>query len=132
MSPGDVVLFDGLCGLCARTVRFILAHERDGELRFAPLESGAGREFLARAGVDPATQTIVVVGAAGVRLRSAATFAIAAHLRAPWRWLVVARVLPRRLTDAAYDVIARNRARWFGRLERCDLLTPETAARFLS
>ena len=130
---GEVVLFDGTCRLCNGAVRFILTRERDRELRFAPLDSAVCRAILAAHGLGPDDRaTLVFVGDRGALVRSDAWLAIAAHLKTPWRWMAALHIVPRRVRDAAYDIVARNRYRWFGRLDRCDVPTPETAARFLS
>ena len=132
MSQQRVVVFDGMCNLCSRTVGFILAHERDHLLRFAAAQSPAGRELLLRHGFEPDTvPTLVVVGAGQVLMRSAAALAIAAHLCPPWRWLVAFRVVPRPVRDWLYDLIARHRYRWFGRRDSCLLPKPGLASRFL-
>jgi predicted DCC family thiol-disulfide oxidoreductase YuxK len=43
--------------------------------------------------------------------------------------LRAAAIVPERLRDAAYALVARNRYRWFGKVEHCTLLTPEQRAR---
>jgi predicted DCC family thiol-disulfide oxidoreductase YuxK len=132
MSTGCIVVFDGMCHLCARSVGFTLAHEHDHLIRFAAARSPAGRELLRRHGLEPETvPTLVVIKDGAALLRSAAVLEIASHLRLPWRLLGLLRVLPRRLRDAPYDVIAQNRYRWFGRRDACLLPTPELASRFL-
>jgi len=42
------------------------------------------------------------------------------------------RLLPAPIRDAAYGLVARNRLRWFGRREACDLAEPGLEDRFLS
>src|SRR5262245_42489242 len=49
MHDGPVVLFDGTCRFCDRTVQFVLDHERDHVLRFAPIQSDAMKTVLRRA-----------------------------------------------------------------------------------
>jgi predicted DCC family thiol-disulfide oxidoreductase YuxK len=128
----DIVLFDGVCGFCEGSVRFILDHECDDDLRFAPLDSPVGRALLLEHGLDPDDRTtFVFINGAGAFVRSDATMWIATHLRHPWCWIRVFRRLPRWLLDLPYDLIARNRYRWFGRHDACRLLTPDLAARFL-
>jgi predicted DCC family thiol-disulfide oxidoreductase YuxK len=132
MSQQGIVVFDGMCNLCVRSVRFILAHERDHRLRFAAAQSPAGRELLRWHGLDPeAIPSLVLVSGGQVRVRSAAALEIADHLRRPWRWVRPFRVVPRRLRDVLYDLVSRNRYRWFGRRDSCLLPTPELASRFL-
>jgi predicted DCC family thiol-disulfide oxidoreductase YuxK len=142
-----VVLFDGVCNLCNRSVQFILDHEdpaRGGgeRLSFAPLQSELGRELLERAfGVEKATmlrgrdgvpESIVLVEGEQGWVRSAAALRIARYLRAPWRWSAALLVVPAILRDLGYRVIARNRYRWFGASETCRIPTPELRSRFLS
>lgn len=132
-SPtGPVLLFDGVCVLCSATVRFVLAHERDAAIRFATMQSRAGQALLA-AHQMPITDwdSVVFVVDGRPLTRSAAAFAVARHLRAPWRWLRALAIVPRPLRDRVYDWIARNRFRWFGRRDSCLVPDPATRARFL-
>jgi predicted DCC family thiol-disulfide oxidoreductase YuxK len=127
-----VILFDGLCNLCAGSVRFVLERDPAGVFDFASLQSRAAREVLAEAGARAdLPDSIVLVDSEGTHLRSEAALRIAARLRQPWPALAVLRILPRRLRDAVYDVVARHRYRWFGKRDTCLLPTPEIRKRFL-
>ncbi len=136
MTPpldGPILLYDGVCGLCARSVRWILRHERDHDIRFAPLQgetAAALRARLPRIPVEISTVTYVVGDR--VYLRSKAFFHVARHLRAPWRWLYALRWIPGFLPDLAYRVVARLRYRMFGKKDRCELPAPDERARFLA
>jgi predicted DCC family thiol-disulfide oxidoreductase YuxK len=56
----------------------------------------------------------------------------ATYLGGGWRWMArVGRLVPRKLRDAVYDLVARNRHRLARRSERCLLPTPEQRRRFL-
>ncbi len=63
--------------------------------------------------------------------RSDAILAILGDLGGFWRLLAVARLVPRALRDRVYDLVGRNRYRWFGRFEACRLPRPGEAGRFL-
>jgi predicted DCC family thiol-disulfide oxidoreductase YuxK len=134
--PGDdgpVVLFDGVCNLCEGAVRFLVLRDPAGVFRFAPLQSEVGRRLLARHGLSPdSLDTFVLVEGDRARVHSDAFLGIARRLPAPWSWLRVLALLPRRLRDAVYGVVVRNRYRWFGRKEACLVPTPELRARFLA
>jgi len=128
----DVVIFDGVCNLCSRAVTFILARERDQALRFASAQSEAGRALLKRRGFDPeSVETFVCIKGETVLVRSDAALEIARHLRPPWSALRLLRVVPQRLRDAVYDLVARNRYRWFGKRDSCLRPAPELEDRFL-
>ena len=128
----NVVLFDGVCNLCTHSVTFILAHERDPTLRFASLQSQAGARIMRQFGLDPENlKTIVLIANGRTYLRSDAAIGIARHLRGGWRLIGLFKVVPRPLRDWVYDLVARNRYRWFGRLDSCMVPTPDLRMRFI-
>ncbi len=131
-----LLLFDGLCPLCHRAVRLVLARDRTGSIRFAPLQGETARVILARhpalAGVD--SLVLVESGEGGdevVRVRSDAVLRLAQHLGGAWRAARVFRVLPRALRDGAYDLFARLRSPLFGRYASCPAPDPAHRERFL-
>ncbi len=128
-----ILLFDGVCNLCAGAVRFAITRDRDARLRFTPLQSPVGQDLLRRHGYEPdALDTVVLIDAAGAHVRSTAALRLLGQLPAPWRWLgPPLLLLPRRLRDVVYDFVARHRYRWFGRRDACLVPTPELRARFL-
>ncbi len=132
MPDGPIILFDGDCALCSRAVRFVLARDGGGRFRFAPLQSKAAERLLTPAGLAPGSLGSVVLLNSGVALlKTDAALGILARLPRPWRWLAVLRIVPRPLRDRVYDVVARNRYRWFGRAASCPLPPPDLAARLV-
>jgi predicted DCC family thiol-disulfide oxidoreductase YuxK len=131
-ADAPIVLYDGTCGLCSRSVRWILRHERDAELRFAPLQGPTAAALRARFPEIPATlETVVLVDGSHARLRSKAFLHLARHLRAPWRWAYAVRWLPGFVLDLGYRAVARVRYRIWGRADVCEIPSPEQRARFL-
>ncbi len=134
-----ILLYDGSCGLCARSVQFVLGHERvSHDLRFATLQGEHGRRALA---TEPQLATVDSViwlepaqegRSARVLVRSDAVLAVMRHLGGPWKALAAfGRVVPRVSRDALYRIVARYRYRVFGREQACLLPTPEQRTRFL-
>lgn len=132
-AGGPLVLYDGTCGLCSRSVQLILRHDRRGRFRFAALQSEAGRALLRRHGL-PVDQldSVVLVEGGRAYTKSRAALRIARGMDAPWPALRALAVVPRAVADFVYDRVARNRYRLFGRTEACMLPPPEVRARFLS
>lgn len=133
MAP--ILLYDGVCGLCARSVRWILGHERDHVIQFAPLQGETAAALRARyPRIPDELSTVVLVDpdAGRVHLRSKAFFYAARHLRAPWRWLYGLRWIPGFLPDLGYRLVARLRYRLFGKKDSCELPAPDQRARFLA
>lgn len=127
-----ILLYDGVCNLCNASVQWILQRDRAAVFRFAALQSETGQALLKRVGLDSVHfDTVVLVDGDRVFTRSDAALEILRRLGAPWSWLAVLRWAPRRLRDAVYNWVARNRYRWFGRQEKCLLPRKEWAQRFL-
>jgi predicted DCC family thiol-disulfide oxidoreductase YuxK len=128
----DTVIFDGLCNLCIRSVKFIINHEADQLLRFTPLQSPAGARLLREFGFDPEdAKSFVLVADGKPYVKSDAAIRVARHLRGGWRLIGAIKIIPRPIRNWTYDVIARNRYRWFGRSEACMVPTPELLSRFV-
>ncbi len=128
----SIVLFDGVCNLCNGTVRFLIRNDRKARLKFATLQSVEGERLLNNTGINVESLTSIVFFDDGnVYTRSAAALKIAEKLDMPWRAIVILRIIPRTVRDWIYDMIARNRYRWFGRKETCMVPSPQIMNRFL-
>lgn len=129
---GKVIVFDGVCLLCSRSVAFVLAHDRQNQFRFATLQSATGKALLIRHGLDPEDPDsfLLADGAAGYA-NSDAIIRVVTALGGAWRLVALFRLIPRLLRDRFYRWIARNRYRWFGRRAVCVVPSPEMLGRFL-
>jgi predicted DCC family thiol-disulfide oxidoreductase YuxK len=131
-AQGPIVLYDGTCGFCHGAVRWLLRHERDHALRFAPLQgSTAAALRVNHPKIPDNVSTVVLVERERVWLRSKAFLYAARHLRVPWRWIYGARWLPAVVLDLGYRFVAAIRYRVWGRAELCDLPAPDQRTRFL-
>ena len=137
-APTTVVFYDGVCGLCNRTVSFLLRRDGQARLRFATLQGTVARQVLATHAVDPTDlDTIYVVAgwrtpSERVLARSPAVLHAVGELGAPWRAAArLAGLVPRPIADLVYRTIARSRYRIFGRYDTCPLPPPEWRERFL-
>ena len=135
-----LLLFDGTCGFCARSVQFVLRREhRRRTLRFASLDSSIGREVRARYPELEGVDSVIWVEAGSneqdyrLFVRSEAVFRVLKYLGGVWTALaVVGAVVPRFLRDAVYDFVARHRHKIIPReAESCLLPSPEQRARFV-
>lgn len=121
--PGPVVLFDGECVFCDWVVKFILQRERDHVLLFAPLQSDVAKALFAEIPEESIPDSVVYHDGSRVCFKSDAALRIVPHLKAPWSWLIVTRILPRPLRDWLYGILARSRYRIFGRKDACTIPT---------
>lgn len=134
IPPSDenpIVLYDGKCGLCDRTIQFILKHEKTHRLRFAPLQGETSRELMQQhPNIPQDLSTFVWVGKRPL-LRSKAVFALSKDLKGPWFLIRMFRVLPSFLSDLPYRLVARFRMKLFGEVSQCRLPSPDEHTRFL-
>ncbi len=118
MSP--IFLYDGVCMLCSRAVRYVLRHEKHPDIRFVAIQSPEGKALAADFGIDPRDpETFAFVDGGKALTRSDGVLALLAHVGGPARFLRLGYWLPRRLRDGCYDLVARHRYRLFGRSDRC-------------
>ena len=129
-SAHPVIFFDGVCTLCNHTVDFVMSEDRDQRFKFAPIQGEAGQEIQAtevRAGAS-----IALSDGTTLYTKSDAILYIAAGLGGLWRVLSWTRFLPKKLRDAVYFLVQKNRYKVFGQRDTCRIPTPEERSRFLS
>ena len=132
MTTAPLVLYDGTCGLCARSVRWILRHENDRELKFAPLQGETAEAMRARfPNIPTSIDTVVYVDGEHAHLRSKAFLHMSRHFKRPWRWLHGLRWIPAFILDLGYRLVAATRYKLFGKVDSCELPSPENRARFM-
>ena len=118
-SPQGLILFDGVCVLCSRGCHFVSKRDRRGYFRFVPLQLAEGRPLAKQLGIDPDRPDFFAFVANGQGcVKSEAVLRIARELPR-WQWTWVFQFIPRVIRDAIYDLVARNRYRWFGRRDAC-------------
>jgi predicted DCC family thiol-disulfide oxidoreductase YuxK len=132
-----LLLFDGVCGLCSGTVQFVLEHDRKRLFDIAALQSAAARQALQPFHLTPDDlDTFFVIAdyrstAPSVLERARAVLFLASTLGWPWRAAGVLRILPLRVLNAGYNLVARTRYRVFGRRDECFVPRPEYRDRFI-
>ena len=128
-----IILFDGVCNLCNRSVIFILQKEKGPVFQFASIQSEVGRTLLEWCGLSrDYSQAIVLIDHGNVHLGSTAALRIGQTLKFPWSFLAsISLLVPGFIRDLIYQQIARNRYQWFGKRDVCMLPTEDLKARFL-
>ncbi|MBT8315701.1 MAG: thiol-disulfide oxidoreductase DCC family protein [Maribacter sp.] len=134
MEPAKkIVLFDGVCNLCNRSIQFIIKRDKKDEFRFATLQGDLGRQLLQERNIDTAKVDSIILIEPGVAYytKSTAALKIGDSFGGLWKIANVLNLIPRQLRDIVYDWIARNRYRWYGKKDACMVQTPELRAKFL-
>ena len=115
----DVILYDGVCVLCSRWVRFIVTRDRAARFRFTMIQSPYGARLAQVLGIDagdPDTNAVIHGGAAWFKSDGALTVL---SCLPGWSFVRVFFAVPKPLRDAVYNFVARNRYRIFGKYDAC-------------
>ncbi len=128
-----IILFDGVCNLCNSTVQFLIKHDKKDVFRFVALQSDLGQQIMAYIGIDTSKVDSIIVYEPGKAYfyKAEAALEIASAIGGVYSLLAVFKVVPKSISNAVYDYIARNRYKWYGKKEACMLPTPEIKAKFL-
>ena len=127
-----VILFDGVCNLCSGSVRFIINRDPSGIFKFAPLQSETGKNLVSQFDLsNRKLDSIILIENSNYYLRSTAALKIAQRLGALWPLLSLLRLVPRPVRDYIYDIVARNRCKWYGKSVECMVPDADIKSRFL-
>lgn len=128
-----ILLFDGVCNFCDSTVNFIIDRDPHKNIRFAALQSQAGQQLLEKFSLDKNNfDSLVVVYKGRYFKKTAAVLRVVRWMKFPWNIMSIFIVIPTFIGNFFYDIVARNRYKWFGKLEYCRVPTPDVKERFLS
>ncbi len=121
-----IIIFDGYCNFCSRSVLFIIRRDKKRYFTFAASQTAEGQNIIEqyRPG-ELAEHSIVLISDGKVYRKSTAALRIARHLGRGWRGFYMLIIIPKGFRDLIYDLIARNRYRLFGMSDRCFVPEPE-------
>lgn len=127
-----IILFDGVCNLCNTSVNFVIKHDRKRWFKFAPLQSERGQTLL-KAHHLPTEDfdTFILIQERKSFTKSTAALQVLKNLGGLWQLVYVFIIIPRPMRDFVYQLIAKNRYRWFGKRAACMIPTEDVKSRFL-
>ena len=130
-----IVFYDGECGLCQHSVQWLLDHDRDQKLLYAPLQGETAAELLGSVQLPDGLDSIIYFseseGFRSIEWYSTGVLQLLRLLPLPWslgRWCLW---IPKFIRDGVYRFIAKNRIKWFGNADACRLPSEDETLRFL-
>lgn len=128
-----IILFDGVCNLCDATVQQLIRKDRKDIFRFAALQSEAGKEIAKYIGIDTTKMDSIILYEPGkaYHIKAEAAIEIAKSIGGIYSLLALFSFFPNWMKNSAYDYVAKNRYKWYGKKENCILPTPALNAKFL-
>ena len=128
-----IILFDGVCNLCNQTVLRIIKLDKKDNFRFTSLQSEMGKKIIEHLKIDTSKVDSIILfePKTAYYLKSTAALKIIGTFGGIW---VVSKFLlffPSFIRDFVYDIIARNRYKWFGKKDQCMIPTPDLLSKFI-
>ncbi len=127
-----VILFDGVCNLCNKSVQFVIQHDAKKQFRYASLQSQTGKNILKEYGLlHQNLASFILIQNGKAYTKSTAALRVAKALNGGWHLLYACIIIPAFIRNAVYNVVAANRYKWFGKQESCWVPTKDLESLFL-
>lgn len=127
-----IVLFDGDCSLCNKSVQFIIKRDVKKQLYFSSLQSDYSTKALQHLNAKLSYDSLVFIEHNRVYVKSSAALHICKYLRGLWKLCYLLIIVPKPFRDFVYNILATYRYKWFGKAHNCRIATPEEQKRFLT
>ncbi len=125
-------MFDGVCNFCNSSVNFIIRNDKKDYFRFTPLQSEIGIKISEKYNLDSGNlKSVILVDKGKIYTKTTAALRIAKQLSGAWPALYVFIIVPAPIRDVIYNIIAKNRYKWWGEKESCMIPTPDVRKKFL-
>lgn len=132
IQPTLIVIFDGLCNLCESSVVFIIKRDKRAKFKVAQAQSEAGKKLQTQIDFDVAeSNSMVLIKEGKAFFKSDAVLEVCRNLDGAWKLLSILKLLPLSFRNRAYEFVAKNRYRWFGKKDAYMVPTKELNARFI-
>ena len=126
-----VILFDGVCNFCNKSIQFIIEREPKGYFCFASLQGEVGQSLLKKHQLPSRVDSFVLIENNQVYLKSDAALRICKHLKGAWKLMSLFLMVLKPVRNAVYSLIANNRYKFYGKRDSCMIPPPEIRERFL-
>jgi predicted DCC family thiol-disulfide oxidoreductase YuxK len=131
-TQNPILLFDGYCNLCNSAVQFVLKHEKNSNLRFASLQSEIGIQLLKQYAINPnVIDSLVFIEKGKCYTKSTAALKLSRYLKGIYGLGIIFIIIPSFIRNIVYDFIAKNRYKWFGKIDSCLMPDKDLQKRFL-
>jgi predicted DCC family thiol-disulfide oxidoreductase YuxK len=131
-TTNNIILFDGECNLCNGFVQFVIKNDKKKIFKFSSLQSNYGQNYLHSKHLSQSQfSSFIYIKNNGFLQKSTAALHIFKDLGGLWQVLFVFIVFPTAFRDFFYEVIAKNRYKWFGKRNTCWVPTKDLESRFL-
>ena len=131
-SDNPLVLFDGICNFCNYWVNFAIKRDKKNRLKFTPIQGETAKKILPQYSISTnSLSSVIFIDKGKAYTQSSAALKICRYLNGGWKLFYGLNIIPKPIRDFVYNIIARNRYKWFGKKDSCMIPSPEIKSRFL-
>ena len=131
MKMDRIILFDGECNFCNQSVQFIIKRDPKGVYKFASQQSDVGKALLKKHNISDDVDSLILIEDRYAYLQSTAALRISRRLTGIWKLTYIFVVIPKTVRNLFYNIIAKNRHKWFRGNNQCEIPSPDIRERFL-
>ena len=125
-----IILFDGVCALCQSSIRYVLRNDKEKKFTFTPIQGEFAKTILKQNEIN-ALKSIILFDGKKVYYKSNAVLKICLTLGGWHKLFYIGYIIPKKLRDWAYKLVAKKRYSWFGKHDKCMVPNKEIESRFL-
>lgn len=126
-----IILFDGVCNVCNKSVQFVIKRDNKNIFQFASLQSNFGQKMIKKYRIHPNMNSLVLIDEDACYFESTAALKICKQLNGFWKFMYIFIIVPAPIRNFVYRIIAKNRYKWFGRTRSCPVYPPEIRKKFI-
>ena len=120
MKTSPLILFDGICNLCNHSVLFVIKRDKNKIFKYASLQSDIGKKVISDYHLsDNPLSSFILIENEKLYMKSTAALRVIKKLKGPIKLLYIFIIVPPFLRNLVYNVVAANRYKWFGKVEKC-------------
>lgn len=131
LTKQPILLFDGECGFCNKSVQFFLLREKKKTMHFVPLQSPSGIALRKYFEISDDVDSIILIKDYSAYIKSCAALRLTLYMQGAWPLMSVFLIVPPFLRNLVYSLVAKNRMKIFGKVESCSLIPAEDRKRIL-
>jgi predicted DCC family thiol-disulfide oxidoreductase YuxK len=138
LKKQPILLFDGDCGFCNKSVLFFLARESskqwarpERKMHFATLQSPEGMALKKYFDLDERLDSLILIRDRSAFIKSCAALRLTLYMRGLWPLMAVFVIIPPFMRNVVYHWVAARRMRLFGKVQNCAMLSAVGQSRFL-
>jgi predicted DCC family thiol-disulfide oxidoreductase YuxK len=130
----QIIFFDGVCIFCNSFAKFIVKRDKKSIFQLCHLQSQIADDFALEYNFLREKETLnslIFLKGNHVFKKSDAAIEIVSNLGFPYFLIRIFKIIPQKIRDYFYDYFAKNRYKWFGKKDSCNIPDEKIRSRIL-